>query len=114
MTPINHDVVRDRLQAKLAEILRRHGKVTSNLRRERTPLGSDWEDNAAVLENDEVLDALDADGRAQVVQLRAAITRLAQGDYGRCVTCRKAIPAERLEALPEIATCVTCARAAEA
>jgi RNA polymerase-binding transcription factor DksA len=113
MTPIERDAIRGRLHAKLAEVLRRHAKVTSSLRRERTPLGTDWEDNAAILENDEVLDALDADERVRVVQLRAAIVRLAGGEYGLCVTCGETIAAGRLEALPEVATCVACARAAE-
>jgi DnaK suppressor protein len=38
-----------------------------------------------------------------------AARRLAEGTYGRCVRCGKAIPAERLDALPATGTCVGCA-----
>lgn len=113
MTTLDLDLIRRRLHEALESVLRRHAKVTSSLRRERTPLGTDWEDNATILENDEVLDALDAEGRQRVVQLLAAISRLTHGDYGRCVACGGDIAGARLEALPEATHCVACAQAAE-
>ena len=41
----------------------------------------------------------------------AAIARLDAGAYGRCESCGKPIPAERLEALPSAALCIDCQRA---
>ena len=41
----------------------------------------------------------------------AAIARLDAGAYGRCDSCGKPIPAERLEALPSAALCIDCQRA---
>jgi DnaK suppressor protein len=43
--------------------------------------------------------------REQVV---AALARLDDGTYGRCVDCGTDLPAERLEARPEAARCVNC------
>ena len=43
------------------------------------------------------------DQRAQVV---AALQRLDDGTYGRCVDCGREIPAVRLEVRPEAARCV--------
>ena len=63
-----------------------------------------------MLENDEVLDALDADGRSRARQFRAALARIDAGSYGTCVSCRRPINPARLEALPEIATCIDCAQ----
>ncbi len=40
---------------------------------------------------------------------RAAVTRFEDGTYGRCVTCGNEIAPERLEALPDVDTCVACA-----
>ena len=106
------DAIRERLYRALQGVLDRSSKITASLRRERNPLGGDWKENASVLENDEVLDALDAEGRARIAQLRAALRRLVDGTYGTCVRCNGSIAPERLEAIPEITTCIECAREA--
>jgi len=110
---MDRDEIRDRLHAKIRELLARNAKVAGDLRRERQPLGADWDDNAILLENDEVLEALDTDGRAHVTQLRAALARLDAGTYGRCARCDDDIGSARLAAMPEVTTCIDCARAAE-
>jgi RNA polymerase-binding transcription factor DksA len=46
-------------------------------------------------------------------QIEAARRRQAEGSYGICAGCGKAIPAERLEARPEATLCVDCQRASE-
>ncbi|MCC6764779.1 MAG: TraR/DksA family transcriptional regulator [Deltaproteobacteria bacterium] len=106
------DAIRERLRQELLGLIQRNAKIAANLRREQNPLGGDWTENAAVLENDEVLDALDAEGRARATQLRAALDRIAAGTYGTCVRCRGPIHPGRLEAIPEVTTCIDCARAA--
>jgi RNA polymerase-binding transcription factor DksA len=39
-----------------------------------------------------------------------ALDRLTNGTYGRCITCGQPIPPERLEAIPDAETCVSCSR----
>lgn len=56
-----------------------------------------------------LLDALTHDMRERVVEIDAALGRLAAGTYGTCTRCRRPIPPERLRALPAARTCVTCA-----
>lgn len=104
--------IRDRLHDELRGVLERSSKIAANLRRESNPLGSDWKENASVLENDEVLDALDTEGRAHIAQLRAALGRIDAGTYGTCIRCDEPIAEERLAAIPEITTCIDCAREA--
>ncbi|MBY0279626.1 TraR/DksA C4-type zinc finger protein [Candidatus Binatia bacterium] len=111
---MNDDALRERLRARIREILVRNAKIESDLRRERTPLEGDWDENAILLENDQVLEALDADNRAHVAQLRAALGRLDDGTYGRCMRCDGKIAPARLEAMPEVTVCIGCARDAEA
>lgn len=41
--------------------------------------------------------------------LDRAARRLADGTYGRCLSCAAPIPPERLEALPAAETCLGCA-----
>lgn len=104
------DALRTRLQRELLGLLERNAKITAGRRREQNPLGGDWVENAAVLENDEVLDALDAEGRARATQLSAALGRMAAGTFGLCLRCRGPIQPARLEAIPEVTTCIDCAR----
>lgn len=107
------DALRDSLRTRIREILARNAKIEGDLRRERTPLESDWDENAILLENDQVLEALDADNRAHVAQLRAALARIDDGTYGRCTRCDGKIAPARLEAMPEVTICIGCAREAE-
>jgi DnaK suppressor protein len=43
-----------------------------------------------------------------IEEIDAALHRIAEGTYGRCVQCGVAIPAERLEFRPFAAGCVAC------
>ena len=43
------------------------------------------------------------------VRIDAAIARLTDGSYGRCITCGAKIPKSRLDAIPYAAHCVRCA-----
>ncbi len=44
----------------------------------------------------------------RVKRLSLALDRLSQGQYGTCVECEEPISAARLQALPEVQTCVRC------
>lgn len=99
--------VRTQLQARLDALLKRVGDITDDLRR---PGDRDWQERAAELENDEVLENLDESSRAEVAQVRAALRRLDAGTYGRCAKCGEPIGAARLAAIPSTTTCVACAR----
>ena len=46
--------------------------------------------------------------------VKAALQRLAEGSYGECVTCGKAIAVPRLQASPSAARCIDCQSKAEA
>jgi RNA polymerase-binding transcription factor DksA len=51
--------------------------------------------------------------RAALVALAdidAALARIRDGRYGRCVHCHTTIPLERLEILPAVALCMACQR----
>ena len=53
--------------------------------------------------------ALVDQARAHLAEVDAALGRLAEGSYGRCVVCGTAISPERLEARPAATTCIRCA-----
>ena len=41
-------------------------------------------------------------------EIDAALKRMDEGRYGRCVTCSQTMPAERLDAVPTAALCMPC------
>jgi DnaK suppressor protein len=45
---------------------------------------------------------------SQLVRVRAALVRVADGTYGKCARCGRDIPPERLEFMPEAGQCVQC------
>lgn len=47
--------------------------------------------------------------RDTLEEVEAALTRLAEGTYGRCERCGQPIAPARLEAMPTARTCINCA-----
>jgi RNA polymerase-binding transcription factor DksA len=101
--------LREQLLARLAHLERRLQKVETDRRRGTNALEQDWEEQATIRQNDEVLDELAEEEQQQIQAIRAALTRIAAGTYGQCSTCGELIAAKRLEALPYATQCVTCA-----
>ena len=102
----SHRNLRVQLEKRLAEIGQRVGRIEADLRREHD---RDLPEQAAELENDEVLEGLDDLGRAEVQAIREALRRIEDGTYGFCVECREAIDEKRLQAQPTAGTCINCA-----
>ena len=46
---------------------------------------------------------------SMLAQIDAALKRIEQGDYGKCIQCRGRIPKRRLDAIPYTSVCVKCA-----
>jgi RNA polymerase-binding transcription factor DksA len=55
-----------------------------------------------------------ASHRAAIEQITAALNRITQGTYGRCIRCGEQIAPARLEALPYAAACIACQSHVEA
>jgi DnaK suppressor protein len=102
----DYSVIKGQLQAKLAELEERARKIEYRL---SDPGSPDWEENAALHANDEVLSTLGDLSEHDMHEIRQAIHRIESGTYGICVHCEKKIPAARLSALPFTSTCVNCA-----
>ena len=61
----------------------------------------------------EVTDALRTAAAAALADIDAALSRLRDGSYGRCVRCGQPLLAERLEILPATARCMPCQQVTE-
>jgi RNA polymerase-binding transcription factor DksA len=102
----SHDTLRGQLRKRLDQLLRRTTKIEADL---RTAHDRDWEERASEIENDEVLEGLDAMSLAEVREIREALRRIDGGTYGVCSICGQSITAARLAANPVTVTCARCA-----
>ncbi|MGP6089633.1 TraR/DksA family transcriptional regulator [Antarctobacter jejuensis] len=73
------------------------------------PHSKDWDEMAVEREGEEVLERLGESGKAEIARIRAALQRMARGEYGICTRCGDEISDERLTVLPETPLCKTCA-----
>jgi DnaK suppressor protein len=70
-------------------------------------------DAAVVSEQAELRSQLAQVESRELAQIDRALEKIRGGQYGRCESCERPIPAMRLKYLPYAADCVSCARRAE-
>ena len=101
---------RSRLESALGEL---EARLTNIARDLDTPADRDWEEQAVEMEDDEALEHQGELVEREIASVKRALSRLDDGTYGTCVRCGEEIAEARLEARPEAALCIDCARQAE-
>ncbi|AHM05529.1 DnaK suppressor protein [Roseibacterium elongatum DSM 19469] len=97
---------REQLENRLADLDARLREIDEELDSHQS---KDWEELATEREGDEVLEQLGVSGQAEIQQIKAALARMEEGEYGYCVKCGTEITAERLDLLPYTPFCRSCA-----
>lgn len=103
------DTHRAALHARLRALVTRSEQLDHHLRGNDGRLDADFEDRAAFVEGDEVIEALDESTRAEVAAIKAALARLDAGVWEDCASCGAPIGHARLRAVPTTPLCVACA-----
>jgi DnaK suppressor protein len=102
---IDLNVMKKRLQDKQAELQRSLAGLTQAHPQPVGPI----EANDGAPDSEEVAvdflemqqeQSIQANEQALLTQVRAALKRIEQGTYGKCVECGRPIPEKRLEAIP--------------
>lgn len=104
---INADTAKARLESQLVELKKRQDRVAQDL---AEPLDPDSSEQAVQMEDDMSLGGQAALIAREIASVKRALTRIENGTYGQCVRCGEEIAAKRLEARPEAALCIECAR----
>lgn len=97
---------REQLHARLAELEERLHGIESELMSHQS---KDWEEMAIEREQDEVLTSMGDEGKQEIRMIRAALSRLDEGEYGYCTKCGERIADARLDLLPATPFCSDCA-----
>jgi DnaK suppressor protein len=93
---------------RLAGLQREFGSVVESARQANTDDEHDPEGATIAFERQHIA-ALVSQARERLAEIEAALGRLDEGSYGRCVRCGEKISPERLSARPAAPTCITCA-----
>ena len=102
----NSAAAKARLEAQLAELEGRRGRIAQDL---AEPLNPDSSEQAVEMEDDVALEGQVALIAREIASVQRALTRIGNGSYGQCVRCGGQIAPKRLEARPEAALCFECA-----
>ena len=98
----------DKLEARMSDLLSRAEFIEDDLRH---PLDANSSEQAIDLADDESLEGVDDVLRAEIAQIKQALSRIEGGTYGTCAKCGAEISRERLAARPIATRCITCATA---
>lgn len=112
MNTLTDDCLRDtreQLLARSVELRERVDRAALDLGRARERLPRDSADAALVVENDEVLTAIQEAGLGELRCVERALRRIEKGTYALCEECGGEIEQERLHAIPYATHCRVCA-----
>lgn len=99
---------RERTADQIADLRRAFDDIVDAARSTATDDEHDPEGSTIAFERSQVATLL-RQARDQLAELDHTLDRLADGTFGRCETCGRAIPMERLTVRPSTTTCVACA-----
>lgn len=94
------------LESRLAALTDRLGAIHTELQSHDE---KDWEELATAREGDQVLESIGVGSQAEIRAIKAALQRMAAGEYGECVRCGAPISEARLNLLPFTPFCKDCA-----
>jgi len=97
------------LMEKQQELLSRVERTHKHIYQKDDPVSAKFSEQVTEMENDELVHALDAEGRQELNQVQHALARIESGDYFDCVVCGNPIGEKRLEAIPFADKCINCA-----
>lgn len=100
------------LYEMLEELDDRLAKITDDVKHSDEPVEKNFSEQAIQNENNEVQDYLGNSARTEIAQIKQALHRIDNGEYGVCQVCGEPINIERLKIIPYSNMCVKCASVA--
>ncbi len=103
--------VKTDLLGKRDEITARVERTHKHLFARDEPVSANFSEQVKQRENDELIQALDQEGREELRMINKALARIESGDYPFCSRCGEEIAPQRLQAIPYTDKCIACASA---
>ncbi len=109
----NKDSFRERLHNEKKRVEELIARTNKHLYRREEPYSQDFAEQAVEVENNQVVEQLDEDGKASLVRINKALKKLDEGYFGLCEDCGEPIDQDRLLIVPTAPCCVDCAKLRE-
>jgi len=106
--PIDLDAVRERLEAKKAEIMTMYLNDLRSGQESNDSPTEDIVDRANNAYSRELNFSISDAERTLLLQVEEALERIEKGTYGACAHCGSPIPRPRLDAIPWARLCIDC------
>ena len=87
-------------------------RTAKHLYRRDEPYSADFAEQAVEVENNQVVEQLDEDGKHRLLMIKKALDKLNDGSFGNCEACGDAINEARLKVVPFTPHCIDCAEIA--
>ena len=87
-------------------------RTSKHLYRRDEPYSADFAEQAVEVENYQVVEQLDEDGKGSLLLIKKALAKIDDGSFGSCETCGEPINEDRLKAVPYTPHCIDCAEIA--
>lgn len=108
MSELNLKLFENDLMIRKNQLIERVDLLNRDKKRKFGALPQNFDDQAIVQENDEVIDGLDKLERVELQDINLALTRIKKGTFGKCISCGSEIQTKRLKAVPYASTCIRC------
>ena len=105
---INYAAIKQTLIDKQQTLEQRLSRTQQHIKHKDGPPNPDFAEQATEGQNEDVVYGLDEAARVELEQIKQALHRIANDEYGMCLECGSEIPYERLQAVPYTAYCKTC------
>ena len=73
------------------------------------PVSAEYSEQSVEMENQQLVYALDAEGKLLLKRIDKALMRIEKGGFGFCEECGESIAEGRLAAVPYAELCINCA-----
>ena len=110
---LSTDAFEQQLRDLRTDYVERREAIHKDSRHTEEAVEKDFAEQVTQRENDDVLDALDDEARQMVIKIDNALLRIQAGEYGICMKCGNPIPIQRLDTVPYVEHCISCAEKLE-
>lgn len=105
---MEYETIKNELLKKKDELEIRLSSTHKHITHADGPPNPDFAEQAVERQNDEVIYGLNESAKTELIQVKKALERIENGEYGICQECGRQIPLERLKAIPYTGYCVDC------
>ena len=106
---MKYEAIKNKLLHMQNDLGQRLDKTKKHITHADGPPNPDFEEQAVECANDDVIYKLNESAKSELAQIKKALEKIENNEYGVCSECGNPIPAERLEAVPFTNFCKDCA-----